>query len=155
MMPAQGELGSNGRWLPQLHLDRPQAIARFNPRPTRLYRTRGVGGHGEDQQQLLEIGAVNLRVSVSDRRRRPSANLPARRRSVASVEANRGTVVVKLIEVDAKALADRHHDLGEQCSAVGVEQPIQSTSDPIVAEMALDEMIEQRQRAQSLALQGE
>jgi hypothetical protein len=42
---------------------------------------------------------------------------------------------VKLIEVNAKALADRHHDLGEQCGAVCVEQPIQSTSDPIVADM--------------------
>jgi hypothetical protein len=77
------------------------------------HRYIAVGGHGENQQQLLEIGAVVLRVSVSDRRRRPSANLPARRRSVASVEAHRGTVVVKLIEVNAEALADRHHDLGQ------------------------------------------
>jgi hypothetical protein len=42
---------------------------------------------------------------------------------------------VKLIEVNAKALADRYHDLGEQCGAVRVEQPIQRTSDPIIADM--------------------
>ena len=95
-----------------------------------------VGAHGQDEQQLLEIGPMRLRMPVSDRRGGASADPAALRGPVAATEADRCGVVVELLEAHAEALPDGQDELGEQRRAVGVEQPIQGAAEPVVAEMA-------------------
>ena len=94
-----------------------------------------VGGHGEDEQQLLEIGTVGLGVAVGDGRRAAPSNASPRGATVAAAKADRGAVVVKLIKAQAEALPDRHDHLGQQRCAVGVKESIQSAPEPVIAEV--------------------
>jgi hypothetical protein len=93
-----------------------------------------VGSHGQDEQQLLEIGPVGLRMPEDDGGRAAPANGSPRGGSIAAEEADRRAVVVKLVETQIEALSDRQDDLG-QCSAVGVEESVQGASEPVVAEV--------------------
>src|SRR5450755_2792972 len=70
-----------------------------------------------------------------DGRRAAPANDSPRGGSIVAEEADRRAVVVKLIEAQIEALSDRQDDLGQQRSAVGVEEPIQGASEPVVAEV--------------------
>src|SRR5450631_213063 len=63
------------------------------------------------------------------------ANRSPRGGSIVTKEADRRAVVVQLIEAQVEALSDRQDDLGQQCSAVGVEEPIQGAPELVVAEM--------------------
>ena len=55
--------------------------------------------------------------------------------SVLAAEANRGGVVVQLLELHAEALADREHDGGEQRAAVGIVESIEGSAEPIIAQV--------------------
>ena len=72
-----------------------------------------VGGHGENEQQLLEIGAMGLGVSVGDGRRAAPSDSSPRGGTEAAAKADRGAVVVQLVEAQAEALSDCHDDLGQ------------------------------------------
>ena len=93
-----------------------------------------VGGHGENEQQLLEIGAMGLGVPVGDGRRGTPSDCSPRGGTEAAAKADRGAVVVQLVEAQAEALCDRHDDLGQQRCAVGIEESIQSAPEPVIAE---------------------
>src|SRR5215471_1878818 len=73
--------------------------------------------------------------TVDDRRCGPVPDLPADRGAVVSTETNGGAVIVKLVESQVVALTDCDHHLGEQRRPISVKQPIQSASEPIVAEV--------------------
>ncbi len=94
-----------------------------------------VGAHGQDEQQLLEVRAVRLRMSVGDGRAGASADLAATGAAVAAAEADRCGVVVELVEAHPEALPNGQHQLGEQRRAVGIEQPVQGAAEPVVAQV--------------------
>src|SRR5215469_3884931 len=71
--------------------------------------------------------------AVGDGWSRPPSNLSTRGRAVVTAEADRGAVIVKLIELHAEALADCHHHLGEQCASIRIEQSVERAPDPVVA----------------------
>src|SRR5215469_9063398 len=71
--------------------------------------------------------------AVGDGWSRPPSNLSTRGRAVVTTEADRGAVIVKLIELHAEALADRYHHLGEQCASIRIEQSVERAPDPVVA----------------------
>ena len=97
-------------------------------------RDRPVRGHGEDEQQLLEVGAEVLVVAVADRRGRfAAAPVPVRVR-VRAGHGDGGGVVVQLADVDAEAADDAEHRLGEQACPVGVEEPVEHAAHPVVVE---------------------
>jgi|GEM_PF-5862093 len=78
-----------------------------------------------------------LGVAISDRRRGTPAQFSAAGGPVLTAEGHRSRVVMQLIELHLELLADRHHDLGEQRGAVGIEQMIQRTAETIIAQMRL------------------
>jgi hypothetical protein len=53
-------------------------------------------------------------------------------RQLGAAEADRGAVIMKLGELYAEALPDRHDDIGEQRCAVGIKQPVESAPNAIV-----------------------
>jgi hypothetical protein len=99
------------------------------------HRHPALGLGGEDEEQLLQIGAVVLRVAVDDGRRRAATHRAPGGGAVLPAESDRGRIVVQLIEAHAELLSDREHDRGEQCRAIGVEEPIERAADAVVAEM--------------------
>ena len=99
------------------------------------YRHAAVSARREDEHQLLQIGTMVLGETVDDRRCGPVPDLPADRGAVVSTETNGGAVIVKLVESQVEALTDCDHHLGEQRRPISVKQPIQSASEPIVAEV--------------------
>ena len=42
---------------------------------------------------------------------------------------------MKLIEFEVETLTDRHHHFGEQRGSISIKQPVQSASEPVVAEV--------------------
>ena len=97
-------------------------------------RDRAVSGHGQDQHQLLEVGAVVLGVAEHRRRRRLAAAQMTVGRGVVAVQRDRRGVVVQLRAVHGE-LADRaQRQLGQQRAAVGVEQQVKRAADAIVVE---------------------
>jgi hypothetical protein len=80
-----------------------------------------VGGHSEDEQQLLEIGAVGLGVAKGDGRGGAAADLAAPGAAVGAAEADRGAVVMKLVKLQGEALADCQHHIGDERGSIGIE----------------------------------
>src|SRR5262245_34053728 len=80
-----------------------------------------VGGHSEDEQELLEIGAVGLGVAKGDGRGGASADLAAQGAAVGAAEANRGAVVMKLVKLQGEALTDRQYHIGDERGSIGIE----------------------------------
>jgi hypothetical protein len=93
-----------------------------------------VGGHGQDPQQLLEVGPVVLGVAKGDRRGGLAAPPPPIGGRVDAGELDRGGVVVQPRDVDAEAVHRVQHQPGRQAGPVGVEQPRQHPPDPVVVE---------------------
>ena len=94
-----------------------------------------IGAHGEDEQQLLEIGAVRFGPPVRDRRGGSPADLAPARAAIAATEADRRGVVVELVETHTEALPDGQDEFGEQRSTVGIEQVVQGPSEAVVAQV--------------------
>jgi hypothetical protein len=97
-------------------------------------RDRPVGGHREDPHQLLEVGAVVLGVPEGDHRGGFAAARSAGRVSVDPGHADRGGVVVQLGRVYPELGDHLEHELGEQAGPVGVEQPLQRPTHPIIVD---------------------
>ena len=91
-------------------------------------------GHAEDEQQLLEIGPMVLGEAVDDGRGAAAPQLTAIGRAVLAAEGNRGGVVVQPVKANPKALAHRHHHLGQQCRPVSIKQPVEGAADAIVGQ---------------------
>ena len=94
-----------------------------------------IGGHSEDEQQLLEIGPVCLRMAVGDGRRGATAHSAPGCLAEVSAKTDRGAVVVKFIKTKAKALRHSQHHIGKKRCAVRIEEVIQRTPEPVVAEV--------------------
>jgi hypothetical protein len=97
-------------------------------------RDRAVGRHGQDQHQLLEIGAVVLGVSQRRGRSRLAAALAAVRSGVGAVQRDRRGVVVQLRAVHGELADHGERQLGQQRRAVGIEELIQRAADAVVVE---------------------
>ncbi len=93
-----------------------------------------VSGDGENAQQLLEVGAVVLVVSVGDRRDRLRAPGPARRAAVIAREGDGGRVVVQLGEFDGELPHHGQDHLGDHTGPVCVEETIEHASHPVVVQ---------------------
>ena len=78
--------------------------------------------------------AVRLGHPIGDHGGAATADAAPAGGAVAATEADRGGVVVELVEAHAEALPDGQDELGEQCAAVGIEQTIQRAPEPVVAE---------------------
>jgi len=122
-----------------------------------LHGDAAVGAHRENEQQLLEVGAMVLGVAIGDPRDRAPPQPAARSGSpVLPAEADRRRVVVQLREAHAEALADRHDDLREERRAIGIEEPVQGPPELIVPDAELRVRAEAvqagRERADRLAL---
>jgi hypothetical protein len=94
-----------------------------------------VGAHREDEQQLLEVRAVLLAVAVGQDWRRAPADPAAGGCAVAAAEADRGGVVVELLEPHPEALPDGQHELGQQRRAVRIVKAVQGATEPVVAQV--------------------
>ena len=87
----------------------------------KLHRYAAIGIGGEDEQQLLQIRAVVLRVAISDRRCALAGPSRGALVAVLTTEGNRGAVVMQLLELHGKALRHCQHDLGQQRRPIGLE----------------------------------
>src|SRR6202158_1456548 len=87
----------------------------------KLHRTAPVGIGGKDEKQLLQIRAVFLRIAIGEHRRPLARATGGTLVAVLTTEADRGAVVMELLELPRKALYHRQHDLGEQRGPIGLE----------------------------------
>lgn len=88
----------------------------------------------EDDEELLEVGAVVLREAEGDRRGAAAADHPPLGAEVLSDEAHGGRVGVELVERDLERPRRGHERLGQEGAAVGIEEMVESAPDPVVAE---------------------
>ena len=89
----------------------------------------------EDKEELLEIGAVVLGDTIGDRRRGSTADLAAPSPAIGAAEAHGSTIVVQLVKLQGKSLADRQDHIGEQRRTIGIEQVVECTPDPVIPEV--------------------
>jgi hypothetical protein len=100
-------------------------------------RDPAVVGDGEDEQQLLEVGAVVLAVAPGDRQPGlPFACLLVGRVGIVAVEGDRGRVVVQLVEPHAELGDGMSGDGQGKGSGVVLEQAVEAASEAIVIERA-------------------
>ena len=95
-----------------------------------------VAGHGQDEEQLFQVGPVVLVVSPGDRGGGLAA--PGRLLSgllVGTVEGHRGRVVVQLVEFDGELAHGVGDDREGERGDVAVEEPIEATAHAIVVEV--------------------
>ena len=97
-------------------------------------RDRPVRADGQDQQQLLQIRPEVLVVTVPDRRRRLPAAGPAVGVGVGAGQGHGGGVVVQLGDVQVELVDGCQHGRGDQAGPVGVEQPVQHPTDPVIVQ---------------------
>ena len=97
-------------------------------------RDGAVGGHGQDQHELLEVGAVVLGMAAGRDRGRLAAPLVAVGGAVVAVQHDRRRVVVQLRAVDPELAHRCEHQLGQQRGAIAVEQCVQGAADAVVVE---------------------
>jgi len=113
--------------------DRVAVVSRLAPE---LHRDRPVPGRREHEQELLQVGAVVLRVAIRDERPLLATDAPTPCLPVLPAEPHRGRVVVQLIELQAEGARCRHDHVGQQGTPVGIEEVIQCTPDRVVADVA-------------------
>src|SRR5271157_3715658 len=102
---------------------------------TELHRDGAVAGHGEDVEQLLEVGAVVLVVAPGHRQSQSSSQGPfPLGRLVVAVESDGGRVVVQLVEAHVEFAHGVGRDLQGQRRDVGVEEAVEGPADAIVVE---------------------
>jgi hypothetical protein len=94
-----------------------------------------VSDHRQDEQELLEIGTVGLGVAVGYRRRRASADLAPPSPTVGAAEADRGAVIMKLVELQGEGLSDRKDHIGDERRAIGIKQAVEGTPQAIIAQV--------------------
>jgi hypothetical protein len=116
-------------------LDMSSRVARVAVRAAEVHGDVAVGIHGQNEEQLLEVGAVVFGIAIGDRRRPSSSNRAPRGRTILPAKANRRGIVVELLEAHAEALPHGDHDVGQQGGAIRVEEAVESSSDAIVAEV--------------------
>jgi hypothetical protein len=97
-------------------------------------RDRAVGADGQDPQQLLEIAAVILVVTVRRGGGRFARPLMTVGVVVGAAQRDRRRVVVQLRAVDIELGDHAEHQLGQKRSAVSVKQPVKRAADAIVVE---------------------
>jgi hypothetical protein len=100
-----------------------------------LYGHASVTAGREDEQKLLEIGAMILGVPVGDEGGALAPQAAALGLPVLATEMDGCGVVVQFIEDDPKGLSDSHDHLGEEGSTVCLEESVQCATDDIVVEV--------------------
>jgi hypothetical protein len=100
-----------------------------------VHRHGTIACDSEDIQQLLEVGAVVLVVAVGDGQAKLSPEGPLLvGRLVVAVERDGGGVVVQFVEIDAELTDGVCHNRERERRDVGVEEPVEATSDAVVVE---------------------
>jgi hypothetical protein len=102
----------------------------------KLHRHPALGLGGQDEQQLLQIGTMVFGVPVGDRRCRSAPDRVSAGAAVLPAEAHRSRVIMQLGQAHGELLPHREHHLSEQRCAIGVKQPIERTSDAVIAKVA-------------------
>ncbi len=101
-----------------------------------LDRHGAVAGDGEDEEQLLEVGAMILVMPPGDGRRRlAAASRLLGRLLVGTVEGHGRGVVVEFVEFDGEFADGVGDDRQGQRGDVGVEESIEAASDAVVVEV--------------------
>ena len=95
-----------------------------------VYRDRAVGGHGEAEDELFEVGSVVLVVPVRDPRR-------GHRAPVLSMEGDRGGVVVQAGRGDLELLDDAQGQPEPDAPAALGDQGVEHAGDAVVVERGL------------------
>jgi hypothetical protein len=95
---------------------------------------RPVGGDGQDPHELFEVGAVVLVVAVGDGRGRLTGPGPAGGSLVGAGEGDGGRVVVELGDVEVEVADDAEDHLGDEGGPIGVEEPVEGATHPVVIE---------------------
>jgi hypothetical protein len=100
-----------------------------------VQRHAAVGGDGENEQQLLQIGTVVLVVAEGDRQRGTAEGpLLAVGTGVRPANGNRGGIVVQLVQRDAELLDHVGRHGQDQRGHIGLEQPVQGPSYAVIVE---------------------
>ena len=99
-----------------------------------VHRHRSVSRHGEDPEQLLQVGPVIFVVAMTYLQRGLAALRVTIGGSVVAGQGDAGAVVVELGAVDCETADRADHHLGLQESPVSIEEPFQSPAHAVVVE---------------------
>jgi hypothetical protein len=100
-----------------------------------LHGHGAVARHGEDVEQLLQVGPVVLVVAVGDGQPEPASQRAlAVGRLVVTVKGDGGGVVVQLVQLDAELAHGVGHDGQGERGDVGVEEAIEGAAGAVVVQ---------------------
>src|SRR5262249_28010895 len=80
-----------------------------------------IGGRGENEKGVLEVGGGVFREPQVDEQGRVCAAVSAPSAAIGTAEAHGGAIVVYLLKLQAEDLADREDRIGDERRAVGIE----------------------------------